>query len=66
MEMSVKNYQMHLTRTLLQDEQAAEIVKLQTYWQTKETATRQQPSLFNLPEALNNLSPTHLGDKKEA
>jgi len=53
MEMSVKNYQMHLTRDLLTEQHSAEIDKLKAYWKTKETATRQQPSAFDLPAAIS-------------
>eukprot|EP00038_Savillea_parva_P006799 m.165933 g.165933 ORF g.165933 m.165933 type:complete len:332 (-) comp12622_c0_seq1:217-1212(-) len=72
MEMSVKNYQMHLTHTLLTEEHSAEINKLTTYWQDKEHATRQMPSGFDLPSALTKaVSPARspvrqLVSKKEA
>jgi hypothetical protein len=64
MEESVKNYQMHLTRTVLHEEHRAEMDKLkgdQGYWEGKEDATRQQPSCFDvphLPEKVIPLSPT--------
>ena len=67
MEESVKNYQMHLTRTVLHEEHKAEINKLkgaQGYWEGKEDATRQQPSSFDVPHLLEKVIPPALSPSR--
>lgn len=44
MEMAVKNYQMHLTRTVMEETHSAELAKMKSYWQEKEAATKQRRS----------------------
>lgn len=52
MEESIKNYQMHLTRSILDKKHAEKMEEMKQSWKLIESETRQRTSTFNLPELL--------------
>eukprot|EP00041_Stephanoeca_diplocostata_P014802 m.279445 g.279445 ORF g.279445 m.279445 type:complete len:306 (-) comp19805_c0_seq11:562-1479(-) len=62
MEMAVMNYQMHLTRTLLEKDHSAEMTKMKEYWTAQEGRTKQIPTAFDIPVLMKSSSHGNLED----
>lgn len=62
MEMAVMNYQMHLTRTLLEKNHSAEMMKVKEYWTVQEGRTKQIRTAFDIPVLIKSSSNGSLED----
>ena len=52
MEESIKNYQMHLTRTVLDAKHTAEIMRVKAQWAAEEALTKRVDGMLDLPEMI--------------